>query len=280
MGLFDSLIYQAGRLTGKAVSAAKSQIQESMQQAAAPAPAPAPQPELSPWERRLRQAQQPGTPPEEKFEIGMAYLNAEGPEYDEEQAVRWFRSAAEDGYGPGETALAKMYLEEMYQCPEEEALRLLKNCADRDLAPMQNHLALFYENHGDHRNYIRYLEMARQNGEPAAWNNLALEYAVGGVLKRDPERANRYFREAAELGDCPAQIMLYHQYHIGDGVEQDPEAAEYWLQKAAENEDEEAFLNTAKSYEAAGDMESARILYARAAQQGNEEAEERLNALG
>ncbi len=278
MGLFNSLVYQAGRLTGKAVQAAKTQMQEAAAQKQEAAAAPQ-QPALSPWEIRLQQAQEFGTPPSEKFNIGMAYVNGtDGAPQDDEQAIYWFKAAASDGYGPGETALAQMFFEEVYDCPQEEGIRLMKKCVDRDLAPMQNRLARVYDNMGDTRNYIRYLEMARQNDEGWAWHNLALEYALGGVLKKDQKRAHDYFLKAAEKDIPNAQFCLYQQYRNGLGVEQDLMEATRWLRAAVDNDNENALLEMAHIHESQNEMEEAREMYVRAAQEGSEEAEAWLEA--
>ena len=272
MGLFNSLIYQAGRLTGKAVSAARAQMQEVSEQKPQAAPEPQ-QPVLSPWEIRLQQARQFGTPSSEKFNIGMAYVNGtDGAPQDTEQAIYWFKEAASDGYGPGETALAQMFFEEMYDCPQEEGLRLMKKCADRDLAPMQNRLARVYEDMGDTRNYIRYLEIARQNDEGWAWHNLALEYALGGVLKQDQKKAHTYFLKAAEKGISNAQFCLYQQYRRALGVEQDLREATRWLRAAMDNDNVDALLEMAHIQEDGDELEEARKLYERAAKLDSEEA--------
>ena len=47
--------------------------------------------------------------PEEQDALGMAYLNGEGVEQDDEEAVKWFRKAAEQGYPIAEFHLGMRY---------------------------------------------------------------------------------------------------------------------------------------------------------------------------
>ena len=49
--------------------------------------------------------------PVAQYDLGVAYANGDGVPEDKVEAVRWWRLAAEQGYGPAQFALGSMYEE-------------------------------------------------------------------------------------------------------------------------------------------------------------------------
>ena len=118
MGLFDSLIRQAGRMTGQAVSSMKQQMRQEEQQAEQ-AKVPMSQPKAQPpapkkkmtLEERIHQPEfRLSASDEELYAIGLMYYNGdiELPE-NVEEAMVWFRLAAVNGYEPAVESLAESY---------------------------------------------------------------------------------------------------------------------------------------------------------------------------
>jgi TPR repeat protein len=74
------------------------------------------------------------------------YANGESVARDDEQAVRWFRSAAEQGDADAQFNLSFMYLNgEGVPQDYEEAIRWFRAAAEQGLAPAQFYLGFMYD---------------------------------------------------------------------------------------------------------------------------------------
>jgi TPR repeat protein len=78
-----------------------------------------------------------------------------------------------------------------------------------------------------------YLVMAEGNDAYAQYR-IALMYANGQGVRRDPVAASRWYRRAAESGDPKAQNALGNVFDKGLGVKQDMREAARWYRLAAE----------------------------------------------
>ena len=120
---------------------------------------------------------------------------------DYEEAFRWFKAAAEQGF-PG----AQYYLGNMYSkgqgVPQDykEAVRWYRQAAERRLAVSQFNLALMYD--------------------------------LGQGVPQDYKEAARWYSRAAEQGQADAQINLGFNYDYGRGVPQDYVRAHMWYNLA------------------------------------------------
>ena len=81
------------------------------------------------------------------------------------------------------------------------------------------------------------LEKANK-GVASAQFNLAMCYAEGKGVDKDPGRAFTWARKAADQGYAPAQSMLSRCYRNGDGVASDEVEAFAWLSLAAHTVDQ------------------------------------------
>lgn len=289
MGLFDSLIRQAGRMTGQAVSSMKQQMRQEEQQAEQAkvpvsqpkAQPPAPKKEMT-LEERIHQPEfRLSASGEELYAIGLMYYNGDSelPE-NVEEAMVWFRLAAVNGYEPAVESLAESYYNGEYTCEPEEGMRWMMEAADNGSSSVQNMLAVMYSHNGDTRNYIRYLQMAAEQNEPGACVGLGMEYGMGGELMADQEKAHHFFQIAAEQDVPFAQYVMFQDYSQGNGVAEDQETAFQWLSKAVDNNEQHAQYQMGYLNEMTGRLEQAREYYRKAAAQGNEQAERRLAAIG
>ena len=121
---------------------------------------------------------------------------------DDNEAVRWYRKAADQGHAEAQNRLGTYYeygrgVTEDY----DEAVRWYRKAADQDLAEAQNNLGECY-------------------------------YYGRGVTQHYTE-AVRWYRKAAEQGHSLAQIQLGRCYENGRGVPQSKSEALKWYRKAA-----------------------------------------------
>ena len=98
-------------------------------------------------------------------------------------------------------------------------------------------LAKAYENgNGIKKNAnkaMRYYEKAAESGAAEAAMKLASEY-TGGKTK-DDAKAFKWYKKAAENGDASAAFALSHMYAAGKGVSKNEENSKYWLTISAAN---------------------------------------------
>ncbi len=121
---------------------------------------------------------------------------------DDEEAVRWYRLAAEQGYAGGQSALGSMYARgEGVPEDDEEA-------------------AWWYR-------------LAAEQGYASAQYNLGLMYAEGEGVPEDDEEAVWWYYLAAEQGYASAQHILGFMYAQGEGVPEDLVLAYMWYNLSA-----------------------------------------------
>ena len=135
--------------------------------------------------------------------LGSMFANGEGVLEDDNEAVKWYRKAAEQGD-----------------------------------APAQNNLGLMYANGTgvleDDNEAVKWYRKAAEQGDASAQNNLGLMYANGEGVLEDDNEAVKWYRKAAEQGDASAQYNLGLMYDNGEGVLEDKKEALKWYRKAAE----------------------------------------------
>jgi TPR repeat protein len=131
------------------------------------------------------------------------YDIGEGVPEDNEEAVRWFRPSADQGFAAAQYNLGVMYdIGEGVREDNEEAVRWYRRAADQGFA--------------------------------AAQHNLGVMYDIGDGVAEDDGQAVRWYRRAAEQGYAIAQFTLAVRYRQGDGVPESAAEAEYWYGLAAE----------------------------------------------
>ncbi len=175
------------------------------------------------------------------------YENGDGVEQDYEEALEWFRKAAEQGDLLAQYSLGDMYengngVEQDY----EEALEWFRKAAEQGLSLAQYSLGLMYENGNgveqDYEEAEKWFRKAAEQGLSLAQYSLGLMYENGDGVEQDYEEAEKWFRKAAEQGDTDAQnIILALMYDNGNAVEQDGEEQdnEEFIEYLAELPDED-----------------------------------------
>lgn len=139
--------------------------------------------------------------------VGIAYRLGLGVARDPEEAVRWFRLAADKGDGDACIHLGHMYCRgEFVDGPDHEAaLRWFGAAAGRGNRRGFFSLAGMYHNGagGLRPDRVRAIEFVRQAaalGHPEAWNSLGVACYGGDGVERNEEKAIRCLQSAATLG--------------------------------------------------------------------------------
>lgn len=131
--------------------------------------------------------------------VGLAYANTPDMK-DEDEAIYWFRMAAELGHA--------------------EAQYLLADCIP------------FFDNEASEA--TDWLLKSAEQGYVDAQFTLGKNYIFGfGVVEKDETEGARWLRKAAEQGDAHSQYNLAWMYVDGQGVAKDEAEAAHWLSKAA-----------------------------------------------
>jgi len=194
--------------------------------------------------------------PHAGFVIGLetaATLNARGWMYlrDEEnyeQAVYWFRRAAEQGHASAQFNLGWMYSQGRGLAQDyEQAVYWYRQAAEQgNVGAMVNLGVLYDRGHGVtqcHEQAVYWYRQAAEQENAVAQSNLALMYRRGRGVAQDNVRAVYWGKQAAEQGHETAQFNLGLWYSEGIGVAQDYERAAYWYRRAIEQGSDHAQTN-------------------------------------
>lgn len=174
--------------------------------------------------------------------LGDRYYKGEDIEQDYEEAVTWFRKAAEQGLAEAQMKLGQCYYNgDGIPQDYKEAVKWYMLAAEQEDADAQNDLgSCYYYGKGVLKNYdeaVKWYKKAAKQGHAEGQFQLGECCREGIGTGQDHNEAVRWYRKAAEQGYAPAQNALGVCYNTGLGVEQDCEAAIKWYKKA-----EEAYL--------------------------------------
>ncbi len=141
--------------------------------------------------------------------LGQMYEFGLGVERDHEEAVGWYRRAAEQGDVDVQFYLGRMY--------------------EHGLGEEQ-----------DVRQALMWYELAAEQGHAQAQYSLGNMYERGSDEVEDAREAVKWYRRAAKLGHSGAQYRLGNMYYFGEGVKRDDEKAVKWYRMAADQGHSEA----------------------------------------
>jgi hypothetical protein len=122
-----------------------------------------------------------------QFSVGVCYANGAGVEKDEQEAVRWYRKAAEQGHP-------------LAQCN-------LGLCLGRGSGVAQDYVEASC-----------WLHKAAEQCDALAQRSLGIAYSNGLGVGQDHLEAAKWFRKAARQGNAEAQCDLAVCYENGQGV--------------------------------------------------------------
>lgn len=222
---------------------------------------------------------------EEMYRRGITAYEAK--RYDE--AVDWYRKAAEQGHDGAQNNLGYLYHNgEGVTQDFAEAMKWYRKAAEHGNADAQNSLGIRYYNGDgvkqDFAEAVKWWRKAAEQGHINAQFNLACAYYKGQGVLQNVAESIKWLRKAAEQGHAGAQCNLGGLYYNGEGVMRDFTEAVKWLRKAAEQGHAGAQYNLGYLYYngkgVTRDFTEALKWYREAAAQGNTLAKEALKKIG
>ena len=118
-----------------------------------------------------------------------------------------------------------------------EAVKWYRKAAEQGHARAQNNLSWMYA-HGegvpqDYAEAVKWSRKAADQGHPGAQNRLGVMYDNGQGVPQDDTEAVKWYRLAAEQGNADAQHNLGMMYEAGEGVTKDLASAYLWFDLSA-----------------------------------------------
>ena len=214
---------------------------------------------------------------------GMIYLSRD----QEEEAVKWFKKAADNGDDNGLIYLGIAHLQGTGGVPLDpvKAFECFNKSAALGNAEAENMLGVCYQNgqgtEQDEEQALYWYQEAAKHNDPNAQNNLANCYKNGMLgLEVDLERAFEFYKKAAEQDNVDAMFEVAEYY---DANYLTAQKSVEWYQKAADAGHGDAMFELAQKYEngwnVKQDSAKAQEYYSKAVEAGCERAIERENTL-
>lgn len=177
-----------------------------------------------------------GTTANDAYMLGMSYQLSN----DFEQAVYWYKNAAEQGHIQAQSSLGDIFLNggEGVEPDAVEALRWHLSAAQLGDESSQVTVGMMYaEGFGteqDYHNARHWFHEAASQGSAAGMFNLGIIHDYGYGVPIDRIAAFSWYKMAAGQGSADAQYNVGMMYARGEGIEQNAVEAYRWLNKAAE----------------------------------------------
>jgi TPR repeat protein len=178
--------------------------------------------------------------------LGLMYKKSLGKSRDYDAAIRLIRLAANQKYGPALLALGDMYetgLGIQGGPAPNVAMELWKEAALQGSSDAQNNLAVIYIHGKSYYNKeipknlpeaVRLLNLAVEQGNDAAENNLGLLYEQGYGVPQNYEEAIKLYKLSSSKGNNDARVNLGLLYEYGNNeVRQDYDEAKQLYSLAA-----------------------------------------------
>lgn len=185
--------------------------------------------------------------------LAKAFLNGEGTEANYQQALQWFRVAAQNG-----NLDAMVYIGDMYRLGKgiaqnyDEALKRYRATADQGNPLGQFNLhRMYFSGYGvlmDKKVALQWLRKAAEGGLAIAQTRLGKMYKAGMFVQRDLQEAVKWFTAAADQGNVEAQFQLAKIYAMGMGGKKDYLQSYVWLQIVMDDCRETAYKQQCLDY--------------------------------
>ncbi|CAM8647952.1 MORN motif [Oxalobacteraceae bacterium] len=183
-----------------------------------------------------------------QYFLALMYRDGYGVTKNTQQALKWFKLAADKGFSDAQLELGLMYSNGDHLMKNSlEAIHFFRQAADLGNAKAQYMLGVMYTRGDgvpeDSQEAIRWIRLAAESGYDRAQLFLGLTYAVGEKVPKDSKEAARWYQLAADQGFADAQFYLGLKYSKGDGVVKDDEMAYFWMLLASSQGYEDAERN-------------------------------------
>lgn len=173
-----------------------------------------------------------------QMELGSRYHDGNGVDVDPDEALKWWRKAADNGNALAMEEIGHLYLMPFHS--GRKALKWFSLAAKHGRRTASVQIALMYLNglsvKQDYAKSMHWLQSAADQGSPNAMEIIAFAYLDGwhGYLKKDSAESIKWFRKSAEMKFQQSQLELGDLYAKGDAVKQDWQEALFWYSLAAE----------------------------------------------
>ncbi len=193
-------------------------------------------------QRHLREAEKGDL--ESMVEVAWHYVLGTGVEPDREEALKWFRAAAEGGSLTAQRELADLLTggeDEISGSREEmlEAVKWYRLAATQGDGIAAFNLALLYEDERglgpDYDKAMEWYRKSAERGDEGGMHSVGLLYEEGAGVEQSDEIALEWFQKSADEGYADAQFSLGLMSEEGRAVAQSFTDAIDWYRKAAEN---------------------------------------------
>jgi TPR repeat protein len=182
--------------------------------------------------------------PEQLYQRGVNLAEGKGVPQNDQEAVKYFRLAAERNYSRAQNYLGLFYADGRGGLPKDDvqAAAWYRKAADQGSAHAQSALGVFYANGRgglpkDDAQAVAWYRKAADQGNPDAQNHLGYMYAHGLGLPKDDAQAVAWYRKAAAQGNARGETNLGYMYETGRGLTKDLDQAITLYKAAAANGD-------------------------------------------
>lgn len=167
-----------------------------------------------------------------QFILGVMYDNGRGVKKSEQEAFKYFLSAAEQGMVEAQLNVGYIYDRGVHR-NYEEALKWYTLAAEKNYPISQQAIGVMYNNgRGVEQNVTeaeKWFRKAAINGNPDAQHNIGYFYLKGIALEKDEQLAFDWFTKAAENGMVDSQFNLALMLIDGEPDRKDYVEAYKWL---------------------------------------------------
>lgn len=181
-----------------------------------------------------------------QWELGKAFSQGEfGLEKDQQEAVKWFRKAAEQNFASAQFNLGACYMfGNGVEKEQQEAVKwYLKAAEQNDVWSQFNLGTCYYNGNGvrqDVAEAVKWYRKAAEQNYVLAQDVMGDLYGSGIGMPQDLTEAVKWYRKAAEQNFAPAQRKVGEAYFKGIVVEKNMTEAYKWFLLAVTQGDEDA----------------------------------------
>lgn len=195
-----------------------------------------------------------------QLHLGDCYAHGNGVMMNSEEAVKWYRAAAEQELAPA--------LHRMYECCRDgmgvernlgNAVKWCRKAAEAGFEEGMFDMGMLYV-HGtgveeNAKSAFKWFRRGAEKGHPMSLYKFGQCYKLGYGTDKDEDEAQKWqnkavevWKKAADGGDTDAMVRLAELHKEGDVVELDKEESVKWYRKAAESGNAIAQLRLALCY--------------------------------
>ena len=198
--------------------------------------------------------------PQAQLYLGDCYAHGNGVMMNSEEAVKWYRAAAEQELAPA--------LHRMYECCRDgvgvernlgNAVKWCRKAAETGFEEGMFDMGMLYVRgigvDENAKSAFKWFRRGAEKGHPMSLYKFGQCYKLGYGTDKDEDEAQKWqnkavevWKKAADGGDTDAMVRLAELYKGGDVVELDKEEAVKWYRKAAESGNADAQLRLALCY--------------------------------